>query len=81
MHNDLGITPPVLARVSQFHGRPFLVIQGEAIARAIWDVIEDEVVRALPYGVGKVDQWVDSTDILSSTPRWRLLRALYGEQS
>ena len=78
MHNDLALTPPVPASVSKFHDRPFLVIQGESIARAIWDEIEDEEVRALPYGVGKVDQWVDSTDILSSTPRCRLLRTLYG---
>jgi hypothetical protein len=79
-HNDLGITAPVPARVSRFHDRPFFIIQGEAIAKAIWDVIEDEEVRSLPFGVGKVDQWVDSTDILSSAPRWRMLKVLYTEQ-
>jgi len=79
MHNDLGITAPVPTQVSQFHDRPFRVIRGESIAQAIWECIEDEEVRALPYGVGKVDQYVDSTDILSNTERSRRLSALYGE--
>jgi hypothetical protein len=77
MHNDLGITAPVPAKVSRFWGRPFWVIQGEKIARAIWEVIQDQEVKRLPYGVGKVDQYVDSTDILSHTKRCRQLGALY----
>jgi hypothetical protein len=81
MHNDLGITEPVPTSVSQFHSRPFMVIQGETIAKLIWDTIQDEAVQSLPYGVGKVDQWIDSTDILSSTPRWQRLSVLYSEQA
>jgi hypothetical protein len=77
MHNDLGITEPVPTRVSQFHNRPFLVIHGETIARAIWNAIEDEDVLALPYGVGKVDQYLDSTDVLSHIGRCRKLDVLY----
>ena len=79
MHNNLGIGEPVPARVSQFHGRPFLVIQGEVFARAIWDAIRDDEVRALPYGVGKIDQYVNSTDVLSHTERCRRLEILYTE--
>jgi hypothetical protein len=79
MHNDLGITAPVSTQVSQFHDRPFSVIQGEPIARAIWESIQEEEVKALPYGVGKVDQYVDSTDILSSTERTRRLSTLYAQ--
>ena len=78
MHNELGVTDPVPTRVTQFHDRPFLIIQGEDVARAIWDAIEDPEVRALPFGVGKVDQYVDSTDILSYTERCRDLGVLYG---
>jgi hypothetical protein len=77
MHNDLAITKPMPVQVSQFHGRPFMVIQGETIARAIWETITDEGVRALPYGVGKVDQYVDSTDVLSNVVRCRQLSHLY----
>jgi len=79
MHNNLRITEPVPERVSQFYNRPFMVIQGESIARAIWEAINDKEVKTLPYGVGKVDQYVDSTDILSHTERFRKLGALYIE--
>jgi hypothetical protein len=78
MHNDLGITDPVPTRVTRFHNRPFLVIQGEDVARIIWQAIEDPEVRALPFGVGKVDQYADSTDILSYAEHCRRLGALYG---
>ena len=81
MHNELGVTKPVPTRVSQFHDRPFLIIRGEEIASAIWDAIEDPEVRALPFGVGKVDQYVDSTDILSYTQRFRKLGALYNGET
>lgn len=77
MHNGLAITEPMPEKVSAFHSRPFLVIQGEAFARAIWACIEDEDVKSLPFGVGKVDQFLDSTDVLSHTDRCRTLRALY----
>ncbi len=78
MHNELGITEPAPASVSRFHSRPFMVIQGEQIARSIWAAIEDEAVKSLPFGVGKVDQYVDSTDILSHISRCRALGAVYG---
>jgi hypothetical protein len=80
LHNDLGITAPVPTEVSQFYSRPFHVIHGESIALAIWECIEDAEVRALPYGVGKIDQYLDSTDILSNTDHSRRLRSLYSEQ-
>jgi hypothetical protein len=80
MHNDLGVTEPVQTKVRQFHDRPFRVIEGEEIAKALWDAIQDPEVRALPYGVGKIDQYVDSTDILSYTERSRRLDALYSER-
>ncbi len=78
MHNELGVTEPVPTQVTQFHDRPFLIIRGEEIARVIWDAIEDPEVLALPFGVGKIDQHIDSTDILSYTERSRKLGALYG---
>jgi hypothetical protein len=77
MHNGLNITEPVPTSVSSFHNRPFMVIQGEAIGRSIWETIQDPEVRSLPYGVGKVDQYVDSTDILSHIEQCRRLDAIY----
>jgi hypothetical protein len=77
MHDALGITPPLEAKVSPFHGRPFLVIHAERFARAIEDVIEDPRVRALPKGVGAVDQVTDNTDVLARPEVYGRLRALY----
>lgn len=51
----------------------------EAIASAIWDTIEDAEVQALPYGLGKIDQYVSSTDVLSHTERCRKQAVLYTE--
>ena len=75
MHNALGVTEPVAPQVHPFYDRPFLVIGGEDIALKLWDAIRDEEVRALPYGVGKVDQFVDSTDVLSHDRRCRAIMA------
>ncbi len=75
MHNALGLTEPVPSQVHRFYERPFLIIGGEAIARKLWDAIQDEQVRALPYGVGKVDQFIDSTDVLSLDGRCRAVMA------
>lgn len=77
MHNNLGLTEPVPTRVSQFHSRPFMVIQADAIALLLWEAIQDRQVRALPFGVGMIDQYVDSTDVLSHTGRCRRLGVLY----
>jgi hypothetical protein len=77
MHNDLGITSPVLAKATPFHDRPFPVIHGDVIAGSIWRTIEDTEVKALPFGVGKIEQCIDSTDILSHVGRSRALSALY----
>jgi hypothetical protein len=80
LHNDLGITSPVSTQLSRFHDRPFTVIGSDDIAERIWEAIQDEEVKALPYGVGKVEQVVDSTDILSNADRCRRFRALYADE-
>ena len=49
------------------------------IGSAIWDAIEDPEVQALPYGVGKIDQDVNSTDVLSYTDQCRKQAVLYGD--
>jgi hypothetical protein len=76
-HNSLGITEPLSTEVSPFHGRPYLIIHGDVFAEAIQDAIEDPAVRALPSFLGSVDQYVDSTDVLSYPRRYRKLDALY----
>ena len=77
MHNALGLTEPLPERVSAFWGRPFRVIHGDRFAAALHAAIATEEVRQLPSAVGAVDQWVESTDVLSRPDRRRRLRAIY----
>jgi hypothetical protein len=77
MHNDLGITEPLSTQATQFHGRPFLVIQAGEFADAIRHQIQDERVRNLPEAIGSIDQFVDSTDVLSNAALRRRAKAIY----
>lgn len=77
-HNALGITEPLPAVSTPFFGRPFPVIWGSRFADAIASRITDPTVRRLADRglIGGIDQFSDSTDLLSH-PRWRLgLRSL-----
>jgi len=77
LHNRQGITPVVCENVSYFFGRPFRVIHGEAIGDLIWEVIKDPAVRALPRGVGSVNQFISSVDVLSNPRLCQRMTALY----
>jgi hypothetical protein len=77
MHNDLGITEPMKAKVSNFHNRPFLVIGADDFADAIYETIQDEEVLSLPKFLGGVDQFVNSTDVLSKPKRYPKLRNMF----
>jgi hypothetical protein len=77
VHNRLGVAEPVPEEPSPFHGRPFLVIHGDRFAEALSAGIRDPAVRALPRHVGSLDQWADSTDVLSDPDWYDRLRPLY----
>ncbi|MEJ7701536.1 MAG: DUF4037 domain-containing protein [Pyrinomonadaceae bacterium] len=80
MHNVLEITEPLPAKVGSFFSRPFLVIHLHGkFADAICARIEDPKVLRIAEKplVGSVDQFSDSTDVLSD-PKWReILRKFY----
>ena len=77
MHNALGITEPLPAKVSNFWGRPFKVIHGEQFASAIKTQIQDEAVKRIPVDIGSIDQFSDSTDLIEHTELRGRLKALY----
>ncbi|MEO8153034.1 MAG: DUF4037 domain-containing protein [Rhizobacter sp.] len=78
MHNALGLTPALAATVSPFHDRPYLVIHGDRFADALHTAITDPAVKALPRGLGSVDQFIDSTDVLRpGASRTRALLGVY----
>jgi len=73
-HNSLGITKKMPETVSDFHNRPFKVIQAETFAQAILAQINDPEVKriaALPL-IGSIDQFSDSTDLRYSSLSARL---------
>ncbi len=71
MHNRLGITAPQPAQVSPFYDRPFQVIHAGRFVDAIRASIQSEAVRALPKHLGSVDQFLDSTDALNFSEKFR----------
>ena len=78
-HNALGLTEPLPARVRDFFGRPFKVIALHGFADALAARVADPRVRRLfgRHTVGSLDQFSDSTDLLSSPERRPALRRLY----
>lgn len=76
-HNTLGLTAPLPTKVSPFFGRPFQVIHGDVFAKAIKAQIQDEAVRRIPTDMGSVDQFSDSTDLLSDVLMRKTLKKLY----
>jgi hypothetical protein len=66
-HNALGLTAAVEPSARLFYGRPFRVIDGSRFVAACRDAIVEEELRNRPL-TGAIDQWVDSTDVLSVAP-------------
>ncbi len=67
-YNQLNLTPPVDPEVRLFYKRPFRVLGGDRFAEVCLAAIHDEWLKGQPL-VGSIDQFVDSTDVLSSAHR------------
>jgi len=63
-HNSLGITPTVCAEPRSFHDRPYLVSAAEDFVAACRSCLKDPWLASL-QPVGSVDQFADSTEILT----------------
>ncbi|MES5820919.1 DUF4037 domain-containing protein [Streptomyces sp. RG80] len=63
-HNQLALTDPVDPATRPYHSRPYQVLRAERLTTALTSRITDPAIRALPT-IGAVDQFVDSTDVLS----------------
>lgn len=66
--NAVAGTEPVEPTVRPFYSRPFLVLYAERFTAACQAAITDPDLRARPP-IGAIDQFVDSTDILSHGDR------------
>ncbi|HEX8130944.1 MAG TPA: DUF4037 domain-containing protein [Pyrinomonadaceae bacterium] len=77
MHNALGLTRPLPDKVSNYYGRGYLVIHADEFMSALRDTIRSPDIFKLKHHVGSVNQFVDSTDLLSKVELCRTLKALY----
>jgi len=68
LHNGAGLTEWIDPTVRQFYTRPFRVIEAERFAAALFGTIGDPWIASLPP-VGAIDQFADSTDLLSHAGR------------
>jgi hypothetical protein len=75
-HNAAGHTAELDPTVRGYHGRPFRVLFAERFAQACQEAINDPWLRELSL-IGSVDQFVDSTDVLSAPARPQDLRSLF----
>lgn len=75
-HNALGITEPVDESVRQFFGRPAMVLGGGRFVEACLAKVQDPWLRKLDL-VGGIDQFADSTDVLSNPSTYRRLTSIY----
>lgn len=79
MHNALKLTEPLPAQAVSFFGRPFQVVGLHGFADALLKQIRDPVVKRIAERppIGGIDQFSDSTDLVSN-PLWRpALKQLY----
>jgi hypothetical protein len=66
MQRKAGIADGLSGRAERFWGRPFLVIRGDRVAAAVFDLISDEKLRAAARArpIGNIDLMSDNTDVL-----------------
>jgi hypothetical protein len=69
-HDALGLTGPLDGSTRPYHDRPFRVLDAGRFATALRDRLTDREILALP-AVGTVDQFVDSTGVLTDPRRAR----------
>jgi hypothetical protein len=77
LHNALGVTPPLDPHVSPYHARPYRVIHADRFVDALRAAIVNADVRGIKPIIGGVDQFVDSTDVLTHPPLLTKLDVLY----
>jgi Domain of unknown function (DUF4037) len=75
LQRERGYPAPGRA-VIPFFDRPYRTVDGAVAEGLLADVTDPEVAR-LPPLVGSVEQWADSTDVLSSPGRRAALQAAY----
>jgi len=74
--NALGVADEVEPTARPFHSRPFRVLDAGRYADACFARVRDDWLHSLPP-IGAIDQFADSTDVLSYPARARRLALVY----
>lgn len=74
LQREVGL-PTADAVIEPFWGRPFRGLG--PVPELVRDSIRDDSVRALPHGIGSVEQWVDNVDVLVDPTRRRAVTAAW----
>lgn len=77
MHNALEVTPLLEVKLSQYGGRPYLVISDEIYAEELRKVITSKEVQNIKHGLGSVNQFIDSNSQLNNLFLCKKLKELY----
>ena len=77
IHNESGLTPAIPPEVVPYYTRPFMVAKVSEYQEALLSAINDKNIRALPKGIGAVDQISDQTDFLGHKEIRLIQRNIY----
>ncbi len=79
IHNNLGLTPHIDPEITPFFDRPYQVPHADRFVAALHAAIQTDEIRNLPPHIGSLDQFVDSTDILSSPQNCKKLGSIFSQ--
>ena len=80
MQNALGVAEALDTSTMQFHERPYRVLGAGRFAKAVSDAIADDELKSIyaaANGIGAVDQFADSTNLLGRADLCARLRVLF----
>lgn len=77
-HNSLKITAPLDTKATSYYERPYLVIHADRFAGEIKKaIIDKEAKKISEKNIGSVDQFINSTDVLSHSDLCKKLKVVY----
>lgn len=76
-YNNLKITEAISDEISEYFGRPFLVINDESVIEKLREAIADKEILKIGNNLGSVNQFVDSSDKLNNLELIEKLKELY----
>lgn len=76
-HNDLNVTEPMNTKVTDYYGRPYLVLFAGRFAETLFEKITDPVLKEIGL-LGSIDQMTHVSAILENNHNIKKMRELYG---